>query len=177
VTPRYPIFWTERGHPIRCRLIRRGDRYGPGWAKTHDDDDPLVEFYDAKYGLEDCGSRLGMFTPERFRISELRGRGKNEGPPVEHAHLDLCLMIDAWRLDESVTVQLMRWLRYEEKLERAPELFLLWCDVCSTRYDAPDPGDVEVNGFGSGPMCPECGEERVVRRLAVEVLAPEGLNG
>lgn len=36
------------GIPFNVRLVRRGDRYGLNDCLTHDKDDPMVEFYDAR---------------------------------------------------------------------------------------------------------------------------------
>ena len=45
------------------RVVFKGDRYGLNWCLTHDEDEPMIEFYDAEYDFEvDLDGRvLGQF--------------------------------------------------------------------------------------------------------------------
>ncbi len=42
-------FTNDLGIPMIARFVRKGDRYGLDGCLTHDEDNPLIEFYDARY--------------------------------------------------------------------------------------------------------------------------------
>jgi hypothetical protein len=39
----------DEGNKIKVRLIKRGDKYGLSNCETHNETDPLVEFYDPRH--------------------------------------------------------------------------------------------------------------------------------
>ena len=58
------------GIPFRVRVVRSGETYGLNDMLTHQDADPLVEFYDARY---DFSPGRGQFV-SRYSMSTLRSR-------------------------------------------------------------------------------------------------------
>lgn len=63
------------GRPFNVRLVRQGEQYGRNGVLTHDQPDPLVEFYDATYEGKDpdtFAGNLGQFV-SRYYLHTLRG--------------------------------------------------------------------------------------------------------
>lgn len=85
--------------PWVVRVVTKGDHYGRyNGTLVHMKDDPLVEFYDARY---DHGN-LGQFVT-RYYLSTLLD-GEN------HAHLSLDGGVDAWTVSKHTTDKIYRWL-------------------------------------------------------------------
>jgi len=51
------IFCDEQANhrPRLARVVEKGDKYGLNWCITHEQDAPLVEFYDPLYDHTDLG--------------------------------------------------------------------------------------------------------------------------
>lgn len=64
----------DRGIPFNVRLVEKGDNYGLNFALTHNEDDPLVEFYDDRYKH----TKYGQFV-SRYYLSTLLERDKDYG--------------------------------------------------------------------------------------------------
>jgi len=60
------FFDTNNGVAWAVRVVFRGDAYGPGGAIIHDDDGPLVLFYDTRKDGTDFGRPVGGFTSENL---------------------------------------------------------------------------------------------------------------
>ena len=74
-TPLATIRNTETGIPFTMRLVRKGDGYGRDLARVHDEDRPLVEFYDARFQFADeKGAEFGQFV-SRYYLGTLRAHG------------------------------------------------------------------------------------------------------
>jgi len=54
---------------FNVRIVNKGDRYGRADCLTHDDDRPMVEFYDHRYTHGDWADR-GQFV-SRYYVSTL----------------------------------------------------------------------------------------------------------
>jgi hypothetical protein len=90
------------GRPFNVRLVCRGGRYGLNDCLVHDEDDPLVEFWDATAeddprftrGRGQFVSRyyLSTLTSKRILSSELVG-------------LDLCSHVPAWQVTGNNVVE------------------------------------------------------------------------
>lgn len=70
----------ETGRPWRVRFLRQGDRYGRDRCLTHDEVEPLVEFYDRRFanGRSSWGHSFpdeGQFVSRYYLSSLLRRRG------------------------------------------------------------------------------------------------------
>jgi hypothetical protein len=59
----------DRGKPFNIRVVLKGERYGREDCLVHDEEDPLVEFYDASFG-DVCGPR-GQFV-SRYYLSTIK---------------------------------------------------------------------------------------------------------
>jgi hypothetical protein len=91
-TPVATIISASNGVPFNMRLVRKGDTYGRDLCLTHDKDDALVEFYDARYRFEgERGAEFGQFV-SRYYLSTLC-KSKNKGG------LNLDGGVDAWTID------------------------------------------------------------------------------
>jgi hypothetical protein len=68
---------SETGNKFRVRLVEKGDRYGLDMCQSHDEDDPLVEFYDARHdhAVDPNGVQLGQFV-SRYYLSTLTGKDR-----------------------------------------------------------------------------------------------------
>jgi len=99
-----PVFFNSENRPFRMRLVPEGERYGREDCLTHDEVDPLVEFYDASQDPEKFGER-GQFVA-RYYLSTLRERD---------GALGLCLDggIPSWSVDAAFMTQVVRWLESE----------------------------------------------------------------
>lgn len=64
------------GIAFNVRLVRKGDGYGRNLSIVHERDEPLVEFYDARYRFEgEAGAEFGQFV-SRYYLKTLQGGGR-----------------------------------------------------------------------------------------------------
>jgi len=77
------------GRPFNVRIVRQGGGYGADDCLTHDNADPLVEFYDAAADPAKFGPR-GQFV-SRYFLSTLEGRSVPAG-------LNLHGGVSVWRV-------------------------------------------------------------------------------
>lgn len=99
------------GITFNVRLVRKGQTYGRDLCLTHDKDDPLVEFYDARYVFAgEAGAEFGQFV-SRYYLTTLR---KSREPRCQHG---LCLEggVPDWTVDaeamQTVHALLDNWTR------------------------------------------------------------------
>jgi hypothetical protein len=86
----------ERGQPWTIRVIDKGDKYGLEDCLTHEDEEPIVEFYDAdnEHTIDEpSGIMLGQFV-SRYYISTIAD-GQRGG-------LDLMGYEPKWKMDAPV---------------------------------------------------------------------------
>lgn len=81
----------DRGRNFTVRIVWRGDAYGLDGCRTHDEDRPLVEFYDATYAGDKRFDAEGQFIG-RYDAETLLERDGNYG-------LDLHGGVDVWKVD------------------------------------------------------------------------------
>jgi len=113
------IWNTENKRSFNVRLVEQGDKYGLNMCLTHDEAEPLVEFYDAQYDfvLDINGKVLGQFV-SRYCMSTLAGE--------YNGTFGLCLdggSADVWSVDANSMLLISDWLndtahRYDIKLEK-----------------------------------------------------------
>lgn len=101
----------SNGRPFRVRVVMRGDKYGLNDCKIYDQDEPMVEFYDAFYAGSDQFGLMGQFV-SRYGIGELdgtskysRGRLGDEGV----GGIDLDGGVGEWFLDAAPAGAALRW--------------------------------------------------------------------
>lgn len=89
------------GVPFTVRLVRKGDHYGLDGCLVHDEDDPLVEFYDARYPHTEYGQFVS-----RYYLSTLLD------DPVWG--LDLDGGVEDWTVDGDTMSTVYVWLVKEK---------------------------------------------------------------
>lgn len=96
------IIINDRGRRFGVRIVREGDRYGLDDCLTHDEREPLVEFYDMTYAGADFGPR-GQFVSRYYRCTLM---------DQQFAGLDLDGGIDVWKVDAYAMDQVRRLLAH-----------------------------------------------------------------
>ena len=76
------VFCSEYGQHWLVRLIIKGQKYGRDWCLTHNENQPLIEFYMADQNVKRATSKTRGFV-SRYYLETLTE--KND------AHLGLCL--------------------------------------------------------------------------------------
>lgn len=87
-----------RSHLVwAIRLVEKGDKYGLNDILTHDEADPLVEFFDTRYEHTD----LGQFVTRYYLSTVLKSEN------------GLCLQGDvpSWSVGEACMNRIRDWLR------------------------------------------------------------------
>ena len=62
----FPISKQTKTMDFAVRVVRKGDNYGLNGCLTHDEENPLVEFYDAEYDF----TKYGQFV-SRYYVSTI----------------------------------------------------------------------------------------------------------
>ena len=90
-------FTNDEGTAFTVRIVRRGDSYGLNGCLTHDEDKPLVEFYDLGY----MHTQFGQFV-SRYYLDTILNHG------------DYGLVLDCgiprWRIDAYAMTAIIVWL-------------------------------------------------------------------
>ena len=87
-----------RSHLVwAVRLVEEGGKYGLNGILTHDEADPLVEFFDTRYEHTD----LGQFVTRYYSSTLLKSEGG----------LNLDGRISDWSVGESCMNRVRDWLR------------------------------------------------------------------
>lgn len=113
------IWNTVNKRSFNVRLVEQGDKYGLNLCLTHDEAEPLVEFYDASYDFDkdESGKVLGQFV-SRYYMSTLAGE--------YNGTFGLCLdggSADEWSVDANSMKLVGDWLsdfahRHDIKLKK-----------------------------------------------------------
>lgn len=91
------------GRLFNVRLVRKGDKYGREDVLTHNEEDPLVEFYDASQDLKAFGPR-GQFVSRYYRATLLE---------ADVYSLNLAGDVDAWTIPARDLLPLVSELRLQ----------------------------------------------------------------
>ena len=97
----------DQGRKFNVRIVRKGDAYGLRDCLTHDDDKPLVEFYDATVNPARFGER-GQFV-SRYYVDTLTGRDGLGRDLRDGGGLSLCGGVPVWTLDDEAAAQAVEW--------------------------------------------------------------------
>ena len=92
----------DQGRTFNVRMVFEGDRYGLNDCLTHDNDKPLVEFYDATQDPRKFGER-GQFV-SRYYVETL-----TDSPARNCYGLTLDGGVDAWALDAESANKAIEW--------------------------------------------------------------------
>lgn len=111
-----PLYRAENpstGIPFNVRVIQTGDAYGRNNELVYEGDDPMVEFFDARYNFDKTpdGEDLGQFV-SRYYLSTLEG--KDEFSTISPIHdgtgIDLQGGVDDWVVDSEYIRGLSKFL-------------------------------------------------------------------
>ena len=111
----YNLLDVERDQLWNVRIVENGDAYGKDMCLTHDEADPLVEFYDADASFNDgpknIGMKLGQFV-SRYYMSTLM----NDGDPIGDGH-GFCLDggVPKWVIEGAAMKRVARFLNRYQK--------------------------------------------------------------
>lgn len=90
---------TEQVEQFTVRVVRQGERYGLGFRLVHDEAEPLVEFYDARYKHTPYGQFVS-----RYYLNTI-----NNFPPGVSLALDGG--VSEWVISSHGMKKVMRFLR------------------------------------------------------------------
>ncbi len=95
----------DKGREFNVKILFKGDVYGRDNCLTHDEDRPLVEFYDATYSSDNGDDRFddeGQFV-SRYYAETLLERDRRYG-------LDLMGYEPAWKVDAAAMEIAIRYI-------------------------------------------------------------------
>ena len=104
----------SKGRAFTIRMVYQGDSYGLDNCLTHDETDPLVEFYDATYAGDDRFDPLGQFVTS-YNARVLLGEWEYFGPRVPGQGLDLMGHEPVWKIDGDTMREVEAFIRRERK--------------------------------------------------------------
>lgn len=93
----------SRGIKFNVRIVQEGDNYGLNNCLTHEQKEPLVEFYDSRYPHTEFGQFVS-----RYNMNTLLQRNANVG-------LDLDGGIADWKIDAKGMEDVTQWLKNENQ--------------------------------------------------------------
>jgi hypothetical protein len=104
---------TRNGIPMLVRLVRTGDRYGRELCLTHDEANPLVEFYDNRTHPLDGRNEnaFGHFITRYCASTLLRTDSWSKGrQPLSETGLDLHGGMPIYAVDAGAMAKVIHWL-------------------------------------------------------------------
>jgi hypothetical protein len=99
------FFITDQGIPMVARFVRKGDRYGLNGCLIHEMDEPLIEFYDARFDHNEWVGFCGQFI-SRYYLSTLE-EGRFE---LVICGLDLDGGVPDWKVDAGSMRSIFQWV-------------------------------------------------------------------
>jgi hypothetical protein len=94
-------FTNNKGTPFMVRIVRRGQGYGRNFCITHNEDEPLIEFYDARY----MHTSYGQFVA-RYYMNTILDRNQNIGLDLYGGEAD-------WKIDANTMTHITEWMQNE----------------------------------------------------------------
>lgn len=76
----------SNGVPFNSRIVKKGEKYGLDFCLTYDENEPLVEFYDARYPHTEFGQFVSRYYYST--LSKDPGRGINLDGGVDDWFVD-----------------------------------------------------------------------------------------
>jgi len=116
------------------RVVNAGDRYGVNHSITHVEAEPMVEFYDTRYG-RDAPEFFQFIT--RYYYSTLTNRGNGLSNSLEDLGLVLDSGSESWRVSDEEMQKVMEALRLY--FENAKKTILIDLDHYDLIKDLPTP--------------------------------------
>lgn len=94
------IVTNDQGTSFRVTIVRKGDRWGRNDCLVHDNDEPLIEFYDQTYAGDPRFGERGQFVANYY-LSTLREPNARRG-------IDLSGGVPAWRITAENLADVLR---------------------------------------------------------------------
>lgn len=88
----------SHGIPFTVRLVQEGEQYGLRDCYTHDNEDPLVEFYDKRYAHTEFGQFITRYSLSTLLDNTSTGLNLYGGEPQ-------------WSIDEKDMKEVVQWLK------------------------------------------------------------------
>lgn len=88
---------TDSSMTWAVRIVEQGDKYGLNSCLTHNQDEPLVEFYDTRYEHTDYGQFVS-----RYYLRTILGH---------KGWVDLNCGVSDWTVGEGCVSRIQSWLR------------------------------------------------------------------
>lgn len=103
----------NNGITFNVRLVLKGDNYGRNGCLIHNEEDPMIEFYDTRYDLDDWEG-LGQFV-SRYYLSTLLERDTD----FEGASYGIQLEgdVDVWYVNGENVDEILGWAEYKVEIE------------------------------------------------------------
>lgn len=100
---------------FNVRILRKGDKYGRDFCLTHDEDKPLVEFYDSRYPHTEFGQFVSRYYVATIMGTDRYGRGEG----------GLCLDggVPSWTVGAKDMDTVRAYLQAETGLKRKVEVW------------------------------------------------------
>lgn len=100
----------DAGIPFNVVRVQKGDRYGRNGVLVHEEDDPLIEFYDARHAHAEHGQFVSRYYETTLLERAIAGGG---------------LLLDGgvpeWQVSEENITQVAQWIvGLEAPEEKAP---------------------------------------------------------
>lgn len=97
-------FTSDQGIPFVVRIVRKGDRFGLDGCLKHEGDEPMIEFYDARFDHNPWLPFVGQFVSRYYLTTLITHRGG----------LILDGGVPAWSIDQRDFESAMQWVSDEE---------------------------------------------------------------
>ncbi len=110
------VFTDSSNRSFTVRIVNNGEKYGRDLCLTHNDDEPLVEFYDVRYAYDkdENGIVLGQFVSRYYRDSVLKCASSQRGINLDGGE-------PSWRIGADAIVAIGQWLEAVAGLEAVIE--------------------------------------------------------
>ena len=105
----YKRIMTDRGVTFNVRMVYRHHLYGLNDCLVHEEDEPLVEFYDARWAWEKGFGCDGQFVA-RYYATTLLERDQNYGLALYGRERD-------WVVDAKTMAEVLEWIEGNVKRE------------------------------------------------------------
>ena len=101
----HKLFTDSCNRSFNVRVVRNGDTYGHKLCLTHDRDEPMVEFYDARYDFDhdENGVVLGQFVSRYYMSSIFEVAAMGRGLILDGG-------IASWQIEADAVSAIGQWL-------------------------------------------------------------------
>lgn len=114
------VFRDASNRSFTVRVVNKGDKYGRNLCLTHDEDQPLVEFYDVRYAhdKDENGRVLGQFVSRYYMKTVLECAAGNRGINLHGGE-------PSWKIGAEAIVAIGEWIKLltAERAETAHALY------------------------------------------------------